>query len=192
MSPDRRRPQVVAEPWLAVLGCLLVVAAASPAAADEDDGPLTVLAGTSYLLMLGPVSGTGGASIEAGVEGGITSRYAYAAGARLELGSGAPEVFARLSGTTRLGAWLPAAGLEMGATCWNDEDSGGALLADARASSRRNFVPVYVAVHTVPLRFQAFEQIALSFLELQVGTHVGPFGRYLRLQVGLLAVGVAL
>jgi hypothetical protein len=66
------------------------------------------------------------------------------------------------------------------------------LLAEARASARRDLTPVYVAVHAVPLRFRAFDRFALSLLELQIGTHVSPFGRYLRLQLGLLGVGVTL
>jgi hypothetical protein len=66
------------------------------------------------------------------------------------------------------------------------------LLVEARASARRDLTPVYVAVHAVPLRFHTFDRFALSFLELQIGTHVSPFGRYLRLQLGLLAVGVTL
>jgi hypothetical protein len=178
---------------LAAFGGLLIVVSASTAAAEEDERHLvTATAGTAFLLMLGPLSGSGGASLEANVEGTLTRHYACAAGARVELGSGAPEAFVRFSSTAKLGSWLPAAGLELGATGWSDERSGGALLAEARASARRDLAPVYVAVHAAPLRFRAFDSFALSFLELQVGTHVSPFGRYLRLQLGLFALGVTL
>jgi hypothetical protein len=177
---------------LAALGGLLLVAGASPAAADDDEHVVTAGAGAAFLLMLGPLSGSGQASVEASVEGALTSHYAVTAGARLQPSSGAPEAFVRFSSTAQLHAWLPALGLELGATGWSDDDSGGALLAEARASARRDLVPIYVAMHAAPLRFRSFERFSLSFLELQVGTHLSPFGRYLRLQLGLFAVGVVL
>jgi len=188
MTSSRRHSRA-----LAALGGLLMLVSAPPALADEpDEHAITAAAGTAFLVMLGPLSGSGAATIEASVEGALTSRYAVTAGGRFEAGSGAPEAFVRFASTAQLGAWLPSIGLELGATGWSDNHSGGALLAEARASARRDLTPVYVAVHAVPLRFRAFDRFALSLLELQIGTHVSPFGRYLRLQLGLLGVGVTL
>ncbi|MFY0583823.1 hypothetical protein ACN28S_64510 [Cystobacter fuscus] len=61
-------------------------------------------------------------------------------------------------------------------------------LANAQA---RKLAPFYVAVHAQPLRF-VFRSFSVSALELQWGTPINQPGSALRLQLGLLHLGVVL
>jgi hypothetical protein len=93
--------------------------------------------------------------------------------------------------TARLGRWQAAAGPELGV-------SGFTQLRPARESWREvvrqeqpGLGPVYVAFNAEPLRLD-FGRLAVSALQLQVGTGVAPWGYALRLQLGFLRVGYSL
>jgi hypothetical protein len=110
-----------------------------------------------------------------------------------ELGNPPLEVYARALLTARLGVWRPSVGPELGL-------SGIAVVApardgypaDYRDSRAERIGPAYIGLHATPLRF-AFSRFTVSALELQWGTHLVPEpGSLLRLQVGLLHVGVVL
>jgi hypothetical protein len=103
-----------------------------------------------------------------------------------------PEVYARLIASVEIGSWQPAAGIEIGVTRRARFDEGKKLLRETRAALEDDISPFFVAVHTAPVSFKAWDRWRLSFLELQFGTHLSHFGRTLRAQVGLVSVGATL
>ncbi|MGZ3461002.1 MAG: hypothetical protein ACXU86_21145 [Archangium sp.] len=133
---------------------------------------------------------------------GLEAAYAYELGS-WRLGGGmrwAPagrgalplELFARALLTPHLGVWRPAVGPELGL-------SGlpiilppqGGFPDDLSRQQAAQLGPAYVAVHAAPLRF-AFQRFTLSALELQWGTSLNRPGSTLRLQLGLVHLGVLL
>jgi hypothetical protein len=171
------------------LSLLLTLASPVSAAADDSAERFVLQGGTTFLLVLGPLSATSGKSLEVSVQAPIAARYACTGGARIDLDSGTPEVFARISVTAQISAWRPAAGFELGASGWNDDEPGDALLEEARATSRDGLSPIYLGLHAAPLRFELLERVLVSVLDLQLATHVAPVGRYLRVHIGMLSVG---
>lgn len=133
---------------------------------------------------------------------GLEAAYAYELGS-WRLGGGlrwAPsgrgnlpvEVYARALLSTHLGRWRPAVGPELGV-------SGlpiilppeGGFPDDLSREQAAQLGPAYVAVHAAPLRF-AFRRFTVSALELQWGTTLDRPGSTLRLQLGLVHLGVSL
>jgi len=133
---------------------------------------------------------------------GLDASYAYELGS-WRLGGGlrwAPagrgnlpvELYARALLFTRLGRWQPAVGPELGV-------SGlpiilppeGGFPDDLSRQQAAQLGPTYVAVHAAPLRF-AFRRFTVSALELQWGTTLNRPGSTLRLQFGLVHLGVNL
>jgi hypothetical protein len=135
---------------------------------------------------------------------GLEAAYAYESGSwRLgggvrwnfaSIGGNPPlEVYARAQLTANMGVWRPAVGPELGL-------SGLRIVAaprpgfppdypDTRAA---RFGPAYAAIHAAPLRF-AFGRFTASTLELHWGAQLTARpGNLLRLQLGLLQVGVML
>jgi hypothetical protein len=153
---------------------------------------LEISGGASSLIVLGPLSGQASTAIDASLSGPITDVFAWSAGARLGIGAWSSEAFGRVTAAVGLGLLSPAAGIELGFSARSDDDSGDKLLADGRASSREDFFPGYIAIHTSPLRFRLFERFRLSVLDFQVGTHFVPLGRFVRLNVQLISVAVVL
>jgi hypothetical protein len=169
---------------------VVLVLLASPAHAQLAE--LELQSGASSLLVLGPLSGQTSVAAELSLSAPLTDALAWTGGARIGLGPWSSEAFARVSAAPRFGAFRPSAGLELGASARGDDDSGEALLAEGRAVSRDGMSPFYVGVHTTPLRFRLSQRFSLSAFELQIGTHLAPLGRFVRLHVGLLALGVTL
>jgi hypothetical protein len=107
-------------------------------------------------------------------------------------GSFPVELYARALLSTRLGPWRPAVGPELGL-------SGlpvirlptNGLPGDLPERQAAQLGPAYVALHAVPLRF-AFGRFTASTLELQWGTSLNRPGSTLRLQLGLLHLGMTL
>ncbi|AKI98970.1 hypothetical protein ATI61_106349 [Archangium gephyra] len=133
---------------------------------------------------------------------GLDATYAYELGS-WRLGGGlrwAPsgrgnlpvEVYARALLTPQLGRWRPAVGPELGV-------SGlpvilppeGGFPDDLMRRQASQLGPAYVAVHAAPLRFD-FRPFTVSALELQWGTTLNQPGATLRLQFGLVHLGVTL
>lgn len=133
---------------------------------------------------------------------GLEAAYAYELGS-WRLGGGlrwAPsglgnlpvEVYARALLSTHLGRWRPAVGPELGV-------SGlpiilpprGGFPDDLARQQAERLGPAYVALHAAPLRF-AFRRFTVSALELQWGTTLNQPGATLRLQLGLVHLGVLL
>lgn len=175
--------------WSARAALLSAILLCAPVARAQ---ALEVTGGASSLFVLGPLSGQASTAIDASVTGPISELFAWTGGARLGIGPWSSEGFARVSAALSLGAFAPAAGLELGVSARSDDDSGERLLSDGRAASRKDLFPGYIALHTSPLRFRVFERYRLSVLELQVGTHLAPFGRFVRLNVQLISLGVVL
>ena len=153
---------------------------------------LELTAGASSLLVLGPLSGQMSTAIDASVSGPLAHVFRWTGGARLGMGAWSSEAFGRLSAALSFGVFSPAAGIELGVSARGDDDTGAKLLAEGRASSREQLFPAYVALHAAPLRFALLEHYRLSVLELQLGTHLTPFGRFARLNVQLISIGVVL
>jgi hypothetical protein len=180
-------------PLLILCACGVLM---SSARADAQRAPapsrLEAYVGPSAFLLLGPVSGQASLALDATIQGQIRRPWFWTAGARLDVSPLAPEMFGRISAQPRFGAWSPGASFELGLTARGLEDQGDRLLMELREISRRELAPLYVAIHCAPLRFRASPEWRLSFVELSVGTHVSPLGRYLRFQLLLAAVGIAL
>lgn len=130
----------------------------------------------------------------------VEAAYAYGrdvwrvgGGLRWAPGGGGPlpvELYARLLLSPATGTWRPAVGPELGY-------SGlpiivpppGGLPDDLAQQQAGKLAPFYVAVHAQPLRF-VFGAFTVSALELQWGTPLNQPGAALRLQLGLLQIGV--
>ena len=175
--------------WLArvaLIGTLVLCWSSTRAHALEVSG------GASSLIVLGPLSGQTSMALDASLTGPIANAYAWSAGARLGIGAWSSEVFGRVTAGLELGPLLPTAGIELGVSARSDDDSGEKLLAEGRASSRQDLFPGYIALHTAPLRFRLFDNLRVSVLELQLGTHFVPLGRFVRLNVQLISLAVVL
>jgi hypothetical protein len=171
-----------------VVACCL--AAAGPARAQTSS--LEVGLGTSALLVLGPMSGSSSFAVDATARGPLARAWQWNAGVRVGVSPPSPELFAGVAIAPRIGAWQPSVGLELGLSTRGDDDAGSALLREARDASRTGLSPVYFAFHGAPLSFWLADDWRFSVLELQLGTHVAPLGRYVRAQLGIVSLGMRL
>jgi hypothetical protein len=102
------------------------------------------------------------------------------------------ELYARALLSARWGSWMPAVGPELGLSGLSIlEPRTTGLPEDIDALEGERLGNVYLAFHAAPLRF-AVRGFTVSALELQWGTTFTPPGGTLRLQLGLLHVGVPL
>jgi hypothetical protein len=151
-----------------------------------------VSVGAPATLYLSPFSGASSFSLEGAAHGRVARVFMWGAGMRLGFAPALPEVFGRALLAPSMGAWQPAAGVEIGVTTRAHFEDGAERFGDIREASRRDVVPVYVALQTMPLRFEVGERFRVSILELQIGTHLAPYGRLARVQVGLVSAGLSL
>lgn len=104
------------------------------------------------------------------------------------------ELYGRALLVGRMGAWAPAVGPELGLTglaVLSSDTWARGLPDDFQRRQAALLGPVYLSVHSAPLRFE-FPAWTLSALELQVGANLPPLGASLRLQLDFLHVGVRL
>lgn len=148
--------------------------------------------GVSELVFQSSFFGSLGTSID--VTGALPLRGAWRGegGLRLDVVTGEPEGFARIAIAPRAATWRPIAGLELGLTARTDFGDEAGQGADARMAAADGVSPAYVAISTQPLRFAIGHGLVLSALDLSLGTHVSAPGRWTRLQLGFLALGVEL
>lgn len=176
-------------PWLLLAAALLPGAAAA-------DGHELSLGSTAVLLTNGGVYNVTAPRL------GLEAAYAYGLGpwrlgggvrwAPAGLGNLPLELYARALLTARLEHWQPSVGPELGL-------SGlpiiiaptGGFPDDLSRRQAEALGPAYVAVHAEPLRF-VFRRFTVSALALQWGTTLNHPGATLRLQLGLLNLGVTL
>jgi hypothetical protein len=116
---------------------------------------------------------------------GAGVRWAPAGGGALPL-----ELYARAMLGPSVGAWRPAVGPELGLSGLPViTPPRGGLPDDLARLQAGTLAPFYIAVHAQPLRF-VFRSFSVSALELQWGTPLHQPGAALRLQLGLLHIGV--
>ena len=103
------------------------------------------------------------------------------------------EGYARALFAAGTGVWRPSLGPELGLSALPVVPPASSGFPPTYPDSRTGrFGPVYLALHAEPARF-VFRRFTVSALEVQWGTHLAPRpGSNLRLQVGLLRVGVML
>ena len=169
--------------FTSVLVALVALGSSSPTRCPE------VAVGASGLLVYGAVSADTSIALEATARGPITPVWGWAAGLRTAVVPLRFEGFGRLELTPELGAWRPLAGLELGLGSRGHYEDGSGIVGELALTSRRDLVPVHVALHTAPLRFGLGERWTISLAELHVGTFIVPAGRYVRLQVGFATIG---
>jgi hypothetical protein len=101
------------------------------------------------------------------------------------------EAFGQVELSGRIGPWEPAAGPELGVSGLGRLP--GAVLASNGVYLKENTYlgPVYLAFGMAPLRFRV-GRFLVSALELHVGTTSPVPGVVVRLQLGLVNVGVSL
>ncbi len=151
-----------------------------------------VSVGSSGLLYYAAYSSAASLSLDLTVRGALIDALDVAGGLRLGLGTVRIEGFARVEIAPQLGAWRPATGIELGVTSRAHYEDGSGIVGELARTSRRELAPVYVAIHALPLRFAIDRCWSIGFLELQLGTNLVPAGRYVRLQLGLITLGVSL
>jgi hypothetical protein len=102
------------------------------------------------------------------------------------------EVFARALLSPSLGTWRPSVGPELGLSGLPVViNPRGGLPDDLSRRHAEKLGPAYVALHAAPLRF-VFQRFTASALELQWGTSLNQPGSTLRLQLGLVHLGMTL
>jgi hypothetical protein len=154
------------------------------------------------LSLGGNLFSSSGLSLALPYRPGLEAAYAYETGSwrlgggmRFNFGEGNPplEVYARAQLTANMGVWRPAVGPELGLSWLRVVGPANTGFPPDYPDTRTAlFGPAYVAIHAAPLRF-AFGRFTASALELHWGTLLTPRpGSLLRLQLGLLQVGVML
>lgn len=156
------------------------------------DADLEYSAGSSVLLYGNVYSVQASFSVDAAVRGAIAGHWYWEAGARMGLGPSQPEVFGRLVAAHEVGAWHPFVGLELGYTRRAVFTDGGTIVRETRSAMEGEISPFYGAVHAAPLKFELLKGVRVSFIEIQVGTHLSHIGRTLRAQLGMISVGADL
>jgi hypothetical protein len=144
------------------------------------------------LVSVSPYAASTSRALHVAIRGPIAGDLVWGAGVRLGIGPVHPEGFARILAAPVFDVWEPAAGLELGVTARADFENDDKLLRELRERSVDGVSPFYVAVHAMPLSFRLWERLRFSVFEFQVGTHFVPLGRVVRLEFGLIAVGMTL
>lgn len=181
----------VCEP-IGVLSPLALLFGASAATAVPPERPVEPSAGLSMLVYLSPYAGTTGSAVDAALHGPIVGAWRWGLGARLGLGPARPEGFVRILAAPGVDRWEPMVGVELGVTGRSDFSQEDRVLSELTEASIRDLSPFYVAFQAMPLSFRFSERFRVSALEFQVGTHVTPMGRVVRLNLGLLMIGMNL
>jgi hypothetical protein len=103
------------------------------------------------------------------------------------------EGFLQAQLTAHVGLWEAAMGPELGLSGFArlDYPHRGYPTQDLTQLEDRRLGPLYLGLAAAPLRLR-LGRFALSALELQVGTTVPSFGTAVRVQLGLLRLGVSL
>lgn len=100
------------------------------------------------------------------------------------------EVYARALLSLDTGVWRPGVGPELGfSNLPIIVPPSGGFPDDLSRLQAEKLKPFYIAMHAQPLRF-VFGPVSVSALELQWGTTLNQPGATLRLQLGLLHVGI--
>ncbi len=181
-----------------LVACVLLLASTATARPSESEVSLG-LSGLRYLSFLRPSADfltVEGVYLMRPGEQGLGRVLQLGGGLRTGTPAGDSrfplEAFLRAQLTFRLGNWEAVAGPEVGV-------SGFALLVQrtvlpseelfAREDERLGLL--YVAFNAAPLRLR-FGRFLVSALELQVGTAAPSMGSTLRVQLGLLRMGMTL
>jgi hypothetical protein len=102
------------------------------------------------------------------------------------------DIYARGLIKAEIGRWSPAVGPELGLSGqWELGPRRSGLPDDILQTQSPRHTPFYVAMHAMPLRFH-FDRYTVSAFEMQLGTTLTPLSAVLRLQVGVLQVGMNL
>lgn len=102
------------------------------------------------------------------------------------------EGFLQAQLATRLGPWEAVVGPELGLSGYAKLNTNGVLpLEELKDLENQRFGPLYVGIGAAPLRFHVGPML-LSALELQLGTSLAAPGSSVRMQLGLVRLGVKL
>lgn len=102
------------------------------------------------------------------------------------------EGFVQVQLSARIGRWEAVVGPELGLSGYAKLITRTILpLQELKALEDERLGPVYVAFNAAPVRLH-FGPVVASALELQLGTNTASPGSAIRMQLGLLRVGVAL
>jgi len=174
--------------WLLLTALLPGLAAASGHEVSLGSTALVLTNGGAYNVTAPRVALEAAWSLEAGAwRVGAGVRWAPAGQGSFPL-----ELYARGLLSTRVGRWQPAVGPELGLSGLPViRPPRGGFPEDLPERQAAQLGPAYVALHAVPLRF-AFGRFTASALELQWGTSLNRPGSTLRLQLGLLHLGMTL
>jgi hypothetical protein len=146
--------------------------------------------GSSGLLYYAAFSADPSISLDATARLPIDPSWGIAAGLNVALAPARLDGFGRLEVTPAIGIWRPVAGFELGLTSRGHYEDGSGIVGELARSSRRDLVPLYGAIVAAPLRFEITQRWTVSIAELRLGTHLDPAGRYVRLQLGFIMLGV--
>ncbi len=177
------------------LALLALPALAQPARQNELSLGVTTFSYLSYMRPSPGFMAVEGAFHRRVASEGPWSTLRIGGGLRTGMPAGANfplEGFVEARLSARIGRWEAEVGPEVGV-------SGFAKLLvpqllpwdEVRALEDARFGPAYVAFSAAPMRLH-FGRVVASALELHLGTSVSSFGSAIRMQVGLLRVGVEL
>ena len=99
-----------------------------------------------------------------------------------------PDLYMRLSVTNRLGHWKPVLGIETGCSNRMYFDGNSNILKETRDAMTNDLGYFYLSTHTEILSFEFKNQLNLSFVEIDFGTHYKDFGTTLRFQTNFLRI----
>jgi hypothetical protein len=126
---------------------------------------------------------------------GPWSALRFGGGLRTGMPAGAHfplEGFLQVQLSARLGFWEATVGPELGLSGFAKLVTRTFLpMQEQTTLEDERFGPVYVAFAAAPVRLH-FGRVAVSVLELHLGTNASSFGSAIRTQLGLLRVGVEL
>ncbi len=127
-----------------------------------------------------------------GVEFAVRNKWgnfaSWQAGTRIWFDPVLPELFGRILFTEHIGAWTPAAGIEVGATGSPDFGDGSQLLRETRQAMLRDAGPLYLSSYVAPLSFTFKHDWGLRIAEINFGSHLKNLGRTLRLSISIITI----
>lgn len=148
---------------------------------------IEVSSGFSYLIYQSGYGFKGAQGVEVLVSKRFDS-FKTETGLRTNLNAFLPEGFIRGVVYNHFNCWQPAIGLETGISKRADFESTSGLLKEAREAMLKDIGYFYLSTHIEMLSFNLKNNLNISLLEFDIGTHYRHFGRTLRAQSTLIRI----
>lgn len=149
---------------------------------------LEISGGFSYLIYQSGYGFKGSQGAELLVSKRLGNSCKTEMGFRTNLNTFLPEGFIRGVVYNHFNRWVPLIGIETGISKRADFESSSGLLKEAREAMLKDIGYYYLAIHIEMVSFNLKNNLNISLLEFDVGTHYRHLGRTLRAQSTLIRI----